>query len=364
MKNFHLVFIMTILPILSYSQKWGVKEMGNAFDGFGKMCYVDNIENDEIKSILAIVNKSDTLIIHDGFGSNGMNNLSIKLLFTLDLKIKNIKMSFDKEREYYNVSKFYFDRKTQSISLNYAFKNDYSDGLNKIDICYLLKSKDIVHFRVETNTKNIDFTFPLNGSSTAISNTFINQNYQKRKGIRHYGLEIMEFIGIMSSANEGDFNIAFAGSNCIDYFQKKYGEYYFINITDVVSSTSEKPYTSFIFLNSSGEKLIGLPNEVIFKNLLFFSGNPKISKDDNSFKKDIPTLEIYYEDFLNAGIIKKEDLKKDDFFNLSREKLLKLYQNVIINSELIDYLRDQEDIYCFYEVDEYTFEVFIEPWGL
>ncbi len=358
-----LFFILFILPTLCYSQQWEVKEMGNAFDGFGKMCYVKNLETDEYESLLAIVNKADTLFLHDGFGSNGMNNLSIKLLFTLDVNVKNIKMSFDKEREYFNVSKFYHDRKTQSISFNYAFTNNYKDGLNKIDICNLLRSKSYVHFRVETNTKNIDFTFPLNGSSIAIGKTFVNQSYKKLKGVRHYALEIIEFLGIMASVNDGDLNLAFAGNQCIDYFQKNIGDYSFIDVVKVISSTSNKPYSSFIFLTSSGESLIELPNEIIFKNLLFFSGNPKIP-NNKRYKKDIPTLEIYYEDFLYTGIVEEEDLNKEEFYNLNKEVLLKLYEIIKDSDELLDYFRIKESVFCSYEPNEYTFEVFIEPWGL
>jgi hypothetical protein len=362
--NFNSLFlILFFLPSICYSQQWEIKEMGNAFDGFGKMCYVKNLESDEIESALAIINYADTLFLHDGYGSDGMNNLSIKLHFTPNIKVKNIKMSFDKERNYFNISRFFQDSEKKSISLIYGFANNYRDGLNKIDICYLLKSKNFVHFRVETISKNYDFTFPLNASSIAINSTFIVPNYKKKNGLEHYSLELLEFGKVMSSINEGEYNLSFAGSNCINYLQKNIGEYSFIDVENIVTTDSKKHITGLIFKKSSGDILVKIQDSVIFKNLLFFSGNIKIRKN-NVYKKDIATLEMYYDYFVEAGIIKNNNISIEEFKNLNKDKLVLLYKSILENPDLLDFLRIQESIFCFYEVEEYTLEVFIEPWGL
>lgn len=366
MRKLFIILLTSTLSFNGFSQQWEMHEMGNAFDGFGKMCAVEGMESNPDGTMLAVINYSDELILEHS--TNGMmSQLFIKLIINGDFvnndyNITKILMSFDREKDFYIIGRFNHYLESNSITIDYALSTNYNTCLNKFDIASSFKEKQVVNFRIHTNSNHYDFSFPLSGSTAAINKTFKNPNYQKAENWTDFAIESLSFMGLMASADSGELNLNSASGNCLAYFKIKYGEYYYLLIESVYTNKTDS-INSIVFKDYIGDIIAEIPYKIAFKNVFFFSGNTKI-RQNKKYKKDLETLDIYFDNLKTAEIIDNDSLSFEQFCTLSEKELLSIYNDIKAYGEFFDWMRIRENVFLHYEIEEYTFKVFLEPWGI
>ena len=223
MKRSSLTVLFFVAFSLSYCQKWEMKDFGNAFDGIVKMCAVEALETTPEGIMLGVVNDFAEIKLSRWYGEDGfMNNLHIRLLvdesyFNKSERVEKILMSFDRDKDVYEIGRLYQVAIGQPIAIDYAFLGKYSKCFNKVDICNLFKLKRQVNFRMYTENGYHDISFPLAGSTVAIEKTYKIPKYIRKGDWTDFAIEGILFTGLMSKANDGEDNISFAASNCLKY---------------------------------------------------------------------------------------------------------------------------------------------------
>ncbi len=367
MKRYILAVLFFVIFSLAYCQKWEMKDMGNAFDGYGKMCAVEALETTPEGLLLGVVNDLAEANLSQGYGEDGfMNNLHIRLLvdesyFNRSEKFTKILMSFDREKDVYEIGRFYQGGIAEPIAIDYAFLDNYSKCYNKVDICNLFKLKKQVNFRLYTESGYHDISFPLVGSTVAIEKTYKIPKYIRKGDWTDFAIEAILFTGLMSKANDGEDNISFATSNCLKYLKSQFGEYYFLLVNDVKVVNSNGVQMIY-FHDVNGNEIASMSFADAFRNVFFLSGNIK-QYEDSKIQKDIETIELYYGGLCQMGYVDSTQTTVDQFVNFSETDLRRIYSRLLTDSENLKIFRDFARYFVFYSEEEYTFEVFTEPWG-
>lgn len=359
MKNTFILFFI-FSPTLLFSQGWKFQKLGNSFDGFAKAAAVQiNVENDQ-QAMLAVLNESDELnLIWGANKKNGINNLSIRIVTPSEITPQKVLMAFDDERTNYLLNFSYSERK---IFIENAVTPDFKSYLSLLDIISFFKLKKTAHFRVITENSKYNYSFPLSGSVAAIGKTFICPSYKRAGNWTDATFELLYFQFKFSEVDNGKKNFTSIGPACIEYFQEKYGLYFFTQIKSI-ESKDEEPLPTLIFKNGQEDIVAEISKESYLKNYFHFSGKPK-RDETQKLLKDTETIKLYYEAFQKyTNIITNNDLSLADFSNLRKKELLPYYKSILNNKEFLDYMRLDETIYYNYEVNKYTFEVFTEAWG-
>lgn len=359
MKNIFTLFL-SFLPTILFSQNWEFQEFGNSFDGFGKLAAVQiNLDNEQ-QAMLGIVNNSGKLNLTWGINEeNGINKLSIIILIPNDINPQKVLMAFDDERTNYLLNFSYSENR---IYISNAVTPDFKSFLTSLDIISYLKQKKNVHFRVMTDDSKDDYSFPLNGSTSAINKTFVCSAYKKANNWTDAAFEMLYFTQIFSAVDNGEKNFISVAPNCVGYLEKNYGTYFFTQIASI-ESNQEEPFPSLILKNGQGLSVAVITKESYLKNYFHFSGNIKRGSDQK-IQKDLDTIRLYYEAFENyTNLITANKISFEIFSNYKKHDLQTYYNSILNNKELLDYLRLDKSIYYNYEVEEYTFDVFTEAWG-
>ena len=359
MKNI-ILLLLTFSTSFLFSQNWKFQKVGNSFDGFGKIAAVQiNLENEE-QAMLGVVNKSDQLNLTWGINdTNGLNKLSVIFLVPNDEAPRKVLMAFDDERTNYLINFSNYDNK---IYIKNAVSLDYKSFYTQLDIISLFKIKKNVHFRVITETSKFDYTFPLSGSSAAINKTFICSKYKKANNWTDAAFELIYFSSMFNRVDNGKKNFNSLLPICIEYLQNKYGLYFFTQI-ESIETKGQELWPTLIFKNWQKDTVAEISEKTYLKNFYHFSGKPKRDIDQKLIK-DFKSIKLYYEAFQKyTNIITNNKVSLEYFSNLNKKELLPYYKSVLENKQLLDYLRLDESVYYTYEVNEYTFDVFIEAWG-
>jgi hypothetical protein len=368
MKNIFSTLLLLFITVNAYTQQWEFTEVGNAFDGFGRMSFIKNDAAPQAGLVLAVVNSSGELTLIHGTGDNGMmSKLFIRILLDEDFinssdQITKVLMSFDEEKNFYQIGQFFFDKEKNTLSLGYAFSNNFNTCLNKLDMTKLFKLKQNVHFRVFTIDNYYDISFVLQGSSVAINKTFQISDYKKAGDWTDFAIEAYGFMLVMAKANSGKDNLVMLSSNCLHYLEKKYGQFYYIMVNSVFTNKEETDKT-IDFYDNLETVIAEIPFEVAFRNIYFFSGNIK-KANEKRYEKDLETLRIYYDNFSKKKLINNSTLSFEDFCNLDRTTLTSLLNKIKADPLTFDWLRAEDSLYIYYDKEEYTINVFIEPWGI
>jgi hypothetical protein len=359
MKNL-VVLILIFCPNLIFCQVWKFQKSGNSFDGFVKAAAIQIDVEDDQQSMLAVVNKSDQLNLIWGTNEkNGLDKLSLRFLIPNDVSPKKVLIAFDDEQTNYFVNFSYSDKK---IYIENAVKPDFKSFLSLLDIISYFKLKKTVHFRIVYENYNQDYNFPLKGFVAAINKTFICPTYKRAGNWTDASFELMYFQFKFGEVDNGNKNFSSIGPACIGYLEKKYGLYFFTQIKSIESKDDEKLPT-LIFKNGQDEVVAEIPKEIYLKNYYYFSGKRKDYKNQK-ISKDTQTIELYYQAFEKyTNLITKTKISLESFSNLTKKDLILFYKAVINNKEFLDYMRIDESIYYYYDVKEYTFDVFVEAWG-
>ncbi len=368
MRIYHITVLFILMFSKASSQQWEMNEMGNAFDGFGKMCAVEALESTPKGLLLGVINDIGDVILDQGFGENGfINNLHIRLLvdesyFDRSEKVTKILMSFDREKEVYQIGRLYQSYITDPISIEYAFLGDnYGKCFNKVDICNLFKIKGQVNFRLYTESGYHDVSFPLSGSKSAIEKTFKINGYIRKGDWTDFSIEYLFFAGILSRANDGEADLSFASPNCGTFLKENYGEYYFILVQNVkVLNRNEVPLICFYDVN--GFEIASIGFDVALRNEFFASGNRKQYKD-SKVQRDVDTIELYYTELCEIGFLDSTKISIDEFINSSDSDLKEVYSRLKAAPKILEIFLEIPKCYIHYSNQDYTFEVFKEPWG-
>jgi hypothetical protein len=149
---------------------------------------------------------------------------------------------------------------------------------------------------------------------------------------------------------------------CSTYLKKKYGEYFFIQVASI--ETDDKgQFPDLIFKNLQGIIVARLSKDIYLTNRYHFSGNIK-SRTNGKCERDAETLLMYYQILKeNTRLITDANVSYETFVNLSKSDLLPYFKAITQNQNLLDYMRINKSAYFHYERNEYTMEVFLEPWG-
>ena len=367
MKRSSLTVLFFVAFSLSYCQKWEMKDFGNAFDGIVKMCAVEALETTPEGIMLGVVNDFAEIKLSRGYGEDGfMNNLHIRLLvdesyFNKSERVEKILMSFDRDKDVYEIGRLYQVAIGQPIDIDCAFLGKYSKCFNKVDICNLFKLKRQVNFRMYTENGYHDISFPLAGSTVAIEKTYKIPKYIRKGDWTDFAIEAILFTGLMSKANDGEDNISFAASNCLKYLKSQFGEYYFLLVNDVKVENSNGEQMIY-FHDVNGIEIANVGFDVAFKNVFFVSGNIK-RYEDSKIQKDVESIELYYGVLCQRGYLDSTQTAIDQFVNFSEPDLKRVYSRLKADSNNLEIFRDFSKYFVFYTEEEYTFEVFTEPWG-
>lgn len=359
MRNIIILLFISI-PTFLFSQGWEYRKLGNSFDGFAKTAAVlIDLENEQ-NAMLAVLNESDEISLTWGINEqNGINKLSIRILIPSDVNPQKVLMAFDEERTNYLVNFSYSEDK---IFIKNAVTHDFKSFFSLLDIISFFKLKKTVHFRVIDDNSTYDYSFPLNGSAAAIVKTVNCPSYKRAGNWTDATFELLYFQYIFSTIDNGTKNFSSIGPACIDYLEETYGQYFFTQIKSI-ESENEESLPTLIFKNWQGEIIAKVKKEIYLKNYFHFSGNPKRG-EDQKLQKDMESINLIYEAFQKyTDILTKDNITLEDFSNLEKKDLLPYYQSVLNNNELLDYLRLRNTSYYYYEIAEYSFEVFIEAWG-
>ena len=78
---------------------------------------------------------------------------------------------------------------------------------------------------------------------------------------------------------------------------------------------------------------------------------------------DYPTLQYYYDAFVENDLINTLIISQDMFDNFTKKEIEIYYKKLILNEKLFNYLRLDNNINYRYSKTGYTLKVFSEPWG-
>ena len=362
-KKAPIVILLLFSALAGHCQEWRYNVIGNAFDGYVKTASVEGVSTNPSRAELTVNNLTDSLMISYGTAEM-LEGLTLKLIMTdgdfLDVrhKVQKVYMSFDTEKTVYALKAEHSTSGNSVIYFEYALGEEYKIYLNKLDIIQQFQTREVVHFRIQTNTNSYDYAFQLNGSTESIDQ-IVKIDYQKKGDQRDQGYERAVFRELLEKTNNGELDYSFAASNCLDYLADEYNEFFFLTIESVEQIKVDSNEV-LVFKDGSGQMIADIPLERALRNTLYFSGQVKIQ--DGTFQRDIETLELYYRAFKSARLIK--DLSLDEFADLTEVQLEKLYYKAMAYEGFLDWLRIYDHVYIHYEPAEYTFDVFIEAWGI
>lgn len=355
-----LITIFLFLPLSLFSQNWIFENLGNSFDGYKKVAYVNDTDDGKLRATLGVVNFSESRILTWGTDEkNGVVNLGLFLIVTDEISPSKILLAFDENNSYYIVN---FTKSDKKISIVNAVSKDFDTFLSQLDIISYLKTKKNIHFRLSADSQSLDFSFPLKGSASAIDKSFICPSYKRAGNWTDAVFETLLFYSLFGNVDANSNNYSQFSFACFEYFEKEYGKYYHTQITSI-DSKGDKDYPTLIFKNSQGLVLDELPKEIYLKNFYHYSGNPK--KDSNyKLLKDDETIEIYYQAFKDyTDLIVKNNITLETFKSLTNKDLIPYYNALIKNKEFLEYVRVDDSIFYHYSEEEFTFKVFTEAWG-
>ncbi len=363
----NILLVCLLISSHMFAQKWEMREMGNAFDGFAKMSAVNADNSTPAGVLLGVVNEAKTIDLVQGIGEDGtFTNLYIRLLFNEDFidvnsNIERVLMSFDNERVVYEIRKFNVSKSAPFVELEYAFLNGYNECFNKIDIINLFKSKSKVHFRIFHDDEFDDMSFSLEGSKEAINKVYKINGYVRYGDWRDFRLEAIHQARPFSIANDGKDNITFSYINCVNFFKATKGEYFFILI-DKVKYFSEESGSYLTFYDNRSVEIAKIDDDIAFLNMLYFSGYPKILRNGR-YQRDEETIQIYFDVLVQFNVIDSARITLSDFKKMERHELSEIYKLIVGNQVLFDLFRINQETFTNYSIQDYKFEVFIEPWG-
>ena len=152
--------------------KWVYTSDGNPIDGSTREAFIIFIDTQAGVSVsLKVVNKAETIKIKnsEGEGDNDRDDIFIYLWSSFDNNnIDEILMYFNNQNNYYKVNFKSFGNR--GILFVNALSNNNSDLVTKFELIDLLKIKKEIFFRYRfSDREDINISFPLNGSSSAIN---------------------------------------------------------------------------------------------------------------------------------------------------------------------------------------------------
>ena len=355
-----ILLIFALCPIFLFSQRWECQKLGNSFDGFAKAAAIlVDLQNGE-KAMLGVLNESDNVILKWAVNEvDGINKLSVRIILPGLINPQKVLMAFDEERTNYLVNFSYSDG---IIFIENATTPDYKTFLTVLDIVSFLKLKKLVHFRVVDENTQDDYSFPLTGSTDAISKTFSCPSYKRAGAWTDAIFELLYFQSLFSEVGNCKNNLTSLSPLLIGYIEDNYGMYFYTQIKSIECAEDESLPT--LILKNGQRKIVAeISKESYLKNYFFFSGNPKRG-ENQKLNKDMETIKLYYESFqYYTDIIVRNKISLIDFSNLGKNELIPYYKSILNNRELLDYMRIDKATYYSYEVNEYTFDVFREAWG-
>lgn len=355
------VFILIVFPLSLLGQTWTYLRVGNSFDGFGRLAGVQSVEKNEESFALAVINNAETFVLREAINTkDGINNLSIRLSLNDNILVNRVLMAFDDMPTYYVLNASISNK---ILFINNAVTPDYKSFLSKIDIVNYFKKRRKVTFRLYANDSNIDVSFSLSGCSAALSKVFSCPTYRKRNDWTDAALELLVFQKMFIDADDGKRNVFNLSFTCNKYFEKEYGAYFFTQVKSI-HTKSNLTFPDLLFKNSFDDIIAEVSSDIYLVNYFHYSGNPKLD-GNNKLSKDLETIELYYNAFLDkTNLIPKYNITFEAFSNLSKNQLVEYFNAAKLNKSLLDYLRQNIITNYFYEPDEYTFDVFLEAWGL
>jgi hypothetical protein len=257
------LFFFILIPMSIFSQSWEFKNSGNAFDGFKKIAFAENIKTDTTIATLGLVNFSNKRVIKWGdLGEDGIDNLNLILILKEQIAPERILISFDNENFYYEIN-FSSNDDDKLFVLN-AYSDDFKKFLSLLDIISNLKTKKMLHIRAIEGESKLDFNFSLKGSSDAINKTFICPDYKKSWNWVDAFFEYAHFASLFTKIDNGTKNLVTYGIKCQNYFDKEYGPYFFTQINSIESASNDK-YPNLIFKNYQGVKVAEIESEIYLK---------------------------------------------------------------------------------------------------
>ena len=156
--------------------KWVYTSDGNPIDGSTREAFIIFTDTQAGVSVsLKVVNKAETIKIKnsEGEGDNDRDDIFIYLWSSFDNNnIDEILMYFNNQNNYYKVNFKSFGSRVGNRGILFvnALSNNNSDLVTKFELIDLLKIKKEIFFRYRfSDREDINISFPLNGSSSAIN---------------------------------------------------------------------------------------------------------------------------------------------------------------------------------------------------
>ena len=282
-----------------------------------------------------------------------------------------ILMSFDESNQYF-ILNFKDDFEDFSIGESFhidiasALRSDFNIFYSKLDIVSMFKSSKVVHIRIISGDDKKDYDFKLIGSTEAINKAFIcPYKFVKTGGLPglfdgFFSLLFIEHYREINNLNELNFDIVV---NCSTFLEKKYGKYFWVYLSDIkYDGKIEDSTTKIYFYNRQDDIVAEIDYKIYSRNSRYFSGTFK-SYIGGKLQIDYPTLQYYYDAFVENDLINTRIISQDMFDNFTKKEIEIYYKKLILNEKLFNYLRLDNNINYRYSKTGYTLKVFSEPWG-
>lgn len=256
------VFLFFFLSNISFGQNsWIQSEEGNAFDGFAKMAHVWDTTNE---LGLVVLNNNNEAFLNVNLSSDYYKT-KITIIkkengsLTIDFpQAEKILMAFDRDKEVYLID---FYPTSGGIIIKGAISEDLKNYVDRYKLLDMIKSNGEVHFRIISENINQDFTFSLDGASSAINQT---ARYTSGKNWSA-GTDILEW-----AQNWEDLYQWKVTQNCYKYLQKKYGDI-FLRLIDSIELTEDGG--ELVFYLKFGLDKSKIPRNIFLKDALDVDGN-------------------------------------------------------------------------------------------
>jgi hypothetical protein len=380
MKRCRFIFLLAFLIIPNYSfsqQNWFFSKVGNAFDGYGFVAIQNSIYDNDCS--IAVINRSiyknlENKESTDEEYKKGINNLEINIMTSKksDTSPDKILISFDESNQYFilNYSDDFDDvefGKSYHIYIKGALSSDFNVFYGKLDIISMFKLSKVVHIRIITGEENKDYDFSLNGSTEAINKVFTCPYKFVRTGSiaspffdGFFHLLFIEHYRKTNNLDDLNYDIV---ENCRVFLDKKYGEYYWTYTSEIKYNGRIEDSTTKIYFYNRQENIVAeIGYKIYSRNARYFSGSFK-NYIAGKLQNDIPSLQYYYEAFVENNIIDSNIISKEKFDNFNKKEIEFYYKKMILNEKLLNYLRIDNNINYRYSKSAYTLKVFSEPWG-
>ena len=171
------------IPDLLFEQamsKWVYHYSGNPIDGTKRTALrISNESEDENLFILSVQNTSEIIKIKNstGDGDNDRDNIIIDIRSSIEVdNINEIFMYFNNQNKFYKIN--FRSYGSNGILWWNGISDDNSEFISRFDFINLLKINDEVFFRVKySNSKDVNFSFSLNGSTSTINKVVDISNF-------------------------------------------------------------------------------------------------------------------------------------------------------------------------------------------